>query len=54
MSTYYLVFSVYLLQLFGHLQSPVWTVVVNDYNLIVVATVEKTVGDMLETTVFAC
>ena len=35
---YYLVFSVDVLELFGHLQSPVRAVVVNDDYLIVVTT----------------
>ena len=37
--TYYLVLSVYLLQLLGHLKSSVWTVVVNDDDLVVITTV---------------
>ena len=49
---YYLVFSVDVLELFGHLQSPVRAVVVNDDYLIVVTT--DFLGEMFVVVVVCC
>lgn len=39
---YQFVVSVNLLQLFGHLQCPIWAAVVNNDDLVVIPTVKKT------------